>query len=119
LRALFAFFALLESLLLSGFTLIYMAGKGLLLALGSLFILSSLAYAAVATGFASAFARVIGGRHVIAGMAAAAIVHSAALYALAMEYWSEISVFETLGLLLEASNLYAFIASYAGGFSPG
>ncbi|MEB3787124.1 MAG: hypothetical protein GSR78_00040 [Desulfurococcales archaeon] len=53
------------------------------------------------------------------GVAAAAIIHSIVFYILVESYWDELNVFETLGLLLQASNLYAFIVSYMAGISLG
>ena len=60
-QRLFGILALLEFLLLSAYTIIYMAGKDLFLTLGSLFILSSLAYASTSAILARIVDRVSGG----------------------------------------------------------
>ncbi len=124
-HVLFRVIALLEFLLLSSFTLLYLTDKDAFLVLGSLFILSSLAYASISVALAHFIGRAVRGNKGFIhdsrsiGMAVAAVVHSTIFYLIVESYWNDINVFETLGVLLEVSNIYVFIASYVVGFSIG
>jgi hypothetical protein len=105
-----------EFLALLSFTVGYMADKGLWLVLAVLFLLSSLAYAAVAAGLKALLDRspLRGRASLLAGLLAAGILHSAVFYLVVSGYLEELMVWETLGVVLGVSNIYGFAAIHFG-----
>ena len=111
----FKVLVIIEALTLLSFTGVYMASKGLLLMLGVLFILSSLAYAALVACLRIILDRTtLWRRALILGLALAGILHSAILYLIVSSYHRELMVWESLAVVLDVSNIYGFVAT---GFS--
>lgn len=104
----------IEGLTLFSFTIIYLAGKGLWLILGVLFLLSSLAYAATAAGLKAFLDRLPSRRNVslLVSLLIAGVLHSIVLYLVMKSYWEGLKVWETLGIILSVSNIYGFVAVY-------
>ncbi len=112
-----AVLAVIELLALVPFTKDYMADKGLLLTLAVLFLLSSLAFAAVAGGLKILFDRCClrGRASLLAGLAGAGLLNSAVLGLVVTSYSRELlMVWETLAVVLSVSNVYGFMAIELG-----
>ena len=113
----FIILVVVEFLALGSFTENYMANKGLWLALSVVFLLSSLAFAAVAVGLKILLdrSRLRGRASLLAGLAGAGVLNSAVLGLVVTSYSRELlMVWETLAVVLSVSNVYGFMAIELG-----